>query len=126
MAKYKAIRGLSHNLTHSFMSGMNYFDDNHIYPHVYAMARAQPGRIVTINWIPDTAAGMKEFPTRVQKSIEYYRGHFLPTLLKGHGVERQMVRALRTEVYVAKNYRLYVRAVAIDDRGKEYSQFVWA
>jgi hypothetical protein len=37
-----------------------------------------------------------------------------------------MLKELRTEVYLAKNFRIYVRAVAVDDRGKEYSQFVWA
>jgi hypothetical protein len=36
--KYKLIRSFSHNLSHSFMSGMNYFDGDHIYPHVYALA----------------------------------------------------------------------------------------
>lgn len=123
--KYKLIASFSHNLSHSFMSGMNYFDGDHIYPHVYALARAKPGRIVKIDWIPESAMGLFAFPARVRKSILFYRKR-LPILMKGHRIEASMLKELRTEVYLAKNFRLYVRAVAVDDRGKEYSQFVWA
>lgn len=36
------------------------------------------------------------------------------------------ISEMRTEVYVAKNYRVYVRSYMLDDRGKEHVQFVWA
>ena len=123
--KYKLIRSFSHNLSHSFMSGMNYFDGDHVYPHVYALARAKPGRIITIDWIPGSTIELFSFPSRVRKSIRAYRKR-LPILMKGHRIKPEMLKELRTEVYIARNFRLYVRAVAVDDRGKEYSQFVWA
>jgi len=123
--KYKLIPSFSHNLSHSFMSSMNYFDDDHVYPYVYAMARAKPGRTVTINWVPSTTADLFAFPQRVRKSIRAYR-KWIPGLMQSHRIQPQMVKALRTEVFVARNFRLYVRAVAVDDRGKEYSQYVWA
>ena len=123
--KFKLIPSFSHNLTHSFMSGMNYFDNDHVYPHVYAMARAQPGRVVIVHWIPNTPEDSAGFPPRVRKSILAYRT-MLPVLMKKHRIEPEMIVALRTEVHVAKNFRLYVRAIAVDVRGKEYSQFVWA
>jgi hypothetical protein len=123
--KFKLIRSLSHNLSHSFMSGMNYFDGDHVYPHVYAMARANRGHTVTINWIPETTAELSQFPPRVRKSIVAYRTR-VPDLMKRHKVTPDMLKSLRTEVYVARNFRLYVRAVALDSRGKEYAQFVWA
>lgn len=123
--KYKLIRSFSHNLSHSFMSGMNYFDGDHVYPHVYALAREKPGRVITIDWIPGSTIGLFAFPSRVRKSIRAYRKR-LPTLMKGHRIKPEMLKELRTEVYLARNFRLYVRAVAVDDRGKEYSQFVWA
>jgi hypothetical protein len=44
--------------------------------------------------------------------------------MKSHRIKEEMIAELRTEVYLGKNFRLYVRAVAVDDRGKEYSQFV--
>jgi hypothetical protein len=122
--KFKFIPSLSHNLTHSFMSGMNYFGGDHVYPHVYAMARRSPGRVVTINWIPATTADLFAFPTRVRTSIRSYRSGFVPQLLKAHRVTPEMLSALRTEVYVGKNFRLYVKAVAVDSRGKTYEQFV--
>jgi hypothetical protein len=46
--------------------------------------------------------------------------------MKSHRIKPEMLKELRTEVHLAKNFRIYVRAVAVDDRGKEYSQFVWA
>ena len=107
------------------MSGMNYFDNDHVYPHVYAMARAQPGRVVIVHWIPNTPEDSAGFPPRVRKSILAFRT-MLPVLMKKHRIEPEMIVALRTEVHVAKNFRLYVRAIAVDVRGKEYSQFVWA
>jgi hypothetical protein len=123
--KYKLIPSFSHNLSHSFMSGMNYVDGDHVYPYVYALAREKPGRIITIDWMPGSTVGLFAFPSRVRKSIRAYRKR-LPILMKGHRIKPEMLKELRTEVYLAKNFRLYVRAVAVDDRGKEYSQFVWA
>jgi hypothetical protein len=123
--KYKLIRSFSHTLSHSFMSGMNYFDGDSVYPHVYALARAKPGRVVTIHWIPGSTMGLFAFPARIRKSIRAYR-KWLPNLMKSHRIKPEMLKELRTEVYLAKNFRIYVRAVAVDDRGKEYSQFVWA
>lgn len=123
--KYKLIPSLAHNLTHSFMSGMNYVDDDHVYLDVYALARKKPGSVVAINWIPARANEPSSFPPRVRKSIVSYRG-WLPQLMKRHKVRPEMIQALRTEVYLAKNFRIYVRAVAIDSRGKEYVKYVWA
>ena len=123
--KYKLIPNFSHNLSHSFMSGMNYFDDDHVYPHVYSMARAKRGETVTIHWIPPTTANLFAFPPIVRKSIQAYRKS-IPRMMARHRIQPQMVKELRTEVFVAKNFRIYVRAVAVDDRGKEYKQFVWA
>jgi len=124
--KFKLIPSLSHNLSHSFMSGMNYFDGDHVYPHVYAMARESRGSVITIHWIPPTTADLFAFPKRVRTSIRAYRSRLLPALLKSHRVKPEMLASLRTEVYVAKNYRLYVKAVAVDSRGKTYERFVWA
>ena len=123
--KYKNIPSLAHNLAHSFMSGMNYVDNDHVYPDVYAMARANPGKVVTVHWIPPRTNDLFSFPPRVRKSIGVYR-QWLPKLIKSHRLKVEMFRELRTEVYLAKNFRMYVRAVAVDDRGKEYVRYVWA
>jgi hypothetical protein len=123
--KYKLIPSLSHNLTHSFMSGMNYFDNDHVYLDVYALARAKPGHVVRINWIPATTTDLFSFPPRIQESIRAYRER-LPALMKRHRISPEMVVELRTEVYVGKNFQMYVRAVAVDERGRKYSQFVWS
>jgi hypothetical protein len=123
--KYKLIPSFAHNLSHSFMSGMNCFDGDHVYPHVYALARSRRGRVVTINWIPATTADLFQLPPRARKSVRSYR-KLVPDLMRRHRISPEMVVSLRTEVYLAKNFRMYVRAVAVDNRGKEYAQFVWA
>lgn len=123
--KYKLIPSLAHNLTHSFMSGMNCVDDDHVYPDVYALARKNPGDVITIHWIPARTQELFSFPPRVRKSIVSYR-QWLPSLMKRHKVNPEMLKELRTEVYLAKNFRMYVRGVAVDSRGKEHIKYVWA
>jgi len=47
--KYKLVRSMAHNWSHSFMSGMNYLDGGFVFENVYQMARERRGAKVTIN-----------------------------------------------------------------------------
>src|SRR5690349_6403529 len=124
--KYKLIKSMAHNWTHSFMSGMNYVDDGVVFEDMYQLARERSGQKVTITWIPQRH---EEEPfaltPRIRRSLKYYR-KALPEHLSRHKIQRDAISEMRTEVYVAKNYRVYVRSYVLDDRGKEHVQFVWA
>ena len=106
------------------MSGMNYFDEDHVYNDLKKLARKNIGKKVVVNWLSNNAANNVEFTPRVRKSIRHYKQH-LPKLAASHKIDLIHLREYRTEIYIAKNHRLYVKAIAIDDNGKEHSCFVW-
>lgn len=123
--KYKLIRSMAHNWSHSFMSEMNYVDGAFVYEDVYRLARERRGEKVIINWIPADAGDSRDLPPRVQKCVEAYRAG-LAEHLRRHHVDASALKVFRTEVYVAENFRMYVRAFAVDDRDKEHVAFVWS
>lgn len=123
--KYKLIRSMAHNWSHSFMSEMNYVDGAFVYEDVYRLARERRGEKVIINWIPAGSEVSGDFPPRVQKCVEAYRNG-LAEHLHRHHVEASTLKLFRTEVYVAENFRMYVRAFVVDDRNKEHVAFVWS
>jgi hypothetical protein len=122
--KYKLIRSMAHNWSHSFMSGINYVDDAFVFEDVYRLARARSGEKVIINWIPAGGEATRDLPPRVHKCIEAYRAG-LAEHLRRHHVDASALKTFRTEVYVAEDFRMYVRAFVIDDRDKEHVAFVW-
>ena len=122
--KYKAIRAMSHNWTHSFMSGMNYIDGRFVYQDIYDLARKRKPRKVVISWIPNRTAELFGLTARVRKCIRYYRTA-LTVHLERHRIRPEALRELRTEVYIGENFHMYVRSYALDDRGKEHEAFVW-
>lgn len=113
-----------HNFTHSFVGGCNYVDDAHVYEDLHQVARSHIGEKVIISWLPVKTDELFKLTPRIVKSIRYYRDWF-PKHTASHKVDLDHLEEYRTEIYIAKNHRLYVKAVAVDDRGKEYSCFVW-
>lgn len=107
------------------MSGMNYIDGDFVREDMYQLARERRGERVTISWVPSCASDSDGLSPRTRKSLEHYRKAF-PAYLKRHNIDADAILEMRTEVYVAENHRMYVRSYALDDRGKEHVQFVWA
>ena len=114
-----------HNWSHSFMSGMNYADGRFVFEDVYDLARDRRVRKVTISWIPVRTEELFGLTPRVLECIRFYRRD-LEKHLRRHQVDARALVELRTEVWVAENFRVYVRAYALDDLGKEHTAFVWA
>nr|WP_192928757.1 hypothetical protein [Photobacterium alginatilyticum] len=114
-----------HNFTHSFVGGCNYVDDAFIFEDLFKLARLKKGEVVTVTWHPVKTEELFKLTPRVRKSIGYYRDWF-PKHAASHGVSLEHLAEYRTEVFMAKNHQIYVRAVAVDDRGKEYSCYVWS
>jgi len=107
------------------MSGSNYVDGDFVFEDVHRLARDRKGQGVTITWIPERPEELFNLTPRVRESIKYYR-KALPEHLTRHSIEPSTISEMRTEVYVADNYRMYVRSYVLDCRGKEHVQFVWA
>ncbi|WP_213605461.1 hypothetical protein [Pseudoxanthomonas japonensis] len=123
--KFKLIKSMAHNWSHSFMSGMNYVDGAFVFEDMYQLARDRKGQKVTVTWIPERPEELFALTPRVRESLKYYR-KALPEHLARHQVELSAITEMRTEVYVAENHRMYVRSYVLDSRGKEHVQFVWA
>ena len=116
---------MAHNWTHSFMSNMNYVDNGYVFEDMYQLARDRRGEKVTITWIPSPQEELLWLTPRIRESLKHYR-KALPEHLVRHQIDPDAISEMRTEVYVAKNQRIYVRSYVLDNRGKEHVQFVWA
>jgi hypothetical protein len=123
--KYKLIKSMAHNWTHSFMSGMNYVDDDYVFEDMYQLARDQRGHRITVTWIPERPEELFRLTPRIRESLRHYR-KALPEHLRRHQIDPAAISEMRTEVYVGENHRMYVRSYVLDNRGKEHVQFVWA
>lgn len=107
------------------MSAMNYVDDAFVSEDVYRLARERRGEKVIIHWIPADSAGSCDLPSRVQGCVAAYQAE-LTEHLRRHHVDASALKIFRTEVYVGDDFRMYVRAVVIDDRDQEHVAFVWS
>jgi len=107
------------------MSGVNYVDGDFVREDMYQLARERKGEKVTVSWIPNRPGQIEGISPRVRESLKHYRKD-LPAHIQRHKIDSSAILEMRTEVYVAENNRMYVRSYALDDRGKEHVQFVWA
>ena len=105
------------------MSGMQFIDGRFVFEDMRELARANPGDRVVVNWIPKRDEPIPELTPRIRKCVRRMRRE-LDTYLERCGLDSSHIEELRTEVYVGANARLYVRAFARDDRGREYRSFI--
>ena len=115
--KYKSLKSAAHNFSHSFVSYMNYFDDGYVIDDLLQLVRKAADERIRIQWIPDSAI-QNGLPPRVQKSIAHYK-EWLPKHLLDSGVDIEMIREFRTEIFLRPNKQVAVHAFLVDDRGKE-------
>jgi hypothetical protein len=122
--KNKLIRGASHNWTHSFMSDMNYVDGAFVYEDIKELARQRRPEKVVVSWIPTRDDELEALSPRARRCVLAYREGLDDFLLR-NGVDKSAVEEMRTEVYVEDTLRMFVRAYARDNLGKQYIAFVW-
>lgn len=123
--KYKHIPSAVHNWTHSFMSNNNFVDGGFVYEDMLRLARERRGERIVISWIPVRTEELFGLTPRIRTCVSFYRMG-LTEFLQRQKIDPVALAELRTEVYVADNFRMYVRGYALDDRGKEHSAFVWS
>jgi hypothetical protein len=121
VVKYKNIDSAIHNLGHSFMSGMNYFDDDHVMYEVEALVRKEPHE-VSINFSTGDISPKGEYSKRLLKSVAHYR-EWLGDHLRRHNVDPS---ALKNVTLHHRLTRLGGESVmlAVDDRGVEHKVVV--
>jgi len=116
--KYKILKSIAHNFSHSFVSYMNYFDDGHVVDDLVQLARKANGERISIRWIPDSPSD-RAFPPRVMKSIAHYK-EWLPQQVQNSGASVQAIREFRTDIFLKPNKQIAVEAYLVDDRGKKH------
>ena len=118
MMKYRDLKSIAHNFTHSFVSLMNYVDEGYVIDDLLRVARDANGERVSIQWIPDSPPP-SSLPPRVLKSIAH-RKTWLPSHVANSGADIAAIREFRTDIYLKPNKQIAVEAYLVDDRGKEH------
>ena len=116
--KYRVLKSIAHNFSHSFVSYMNYVDDGFIIDDLRQLARNANSERISIYWIPDSKV-QKPLPERVLKSIAYYKA-WLPKHFKTSGADLEAVREFQTDIFLKPNKQIAVEARLLDNRGKEH------
>ena len=123
--KFKNIKSFSHNFSHSYVSFENYVDGEFVFKDLKELVYSVPNNAISIYWIYPENQVLPLFNERINKSIEYYM-QWLPTHLSRHNLEKAFIEELRTDIYLASNRQLMVRAYARDVNGKEYLKNIYA
>lgn len=117
--KYKNLKSMSHNFSHSFVSLMNYVDDGYVVDDLIVMAREAKGEPISVQWIPKKSYESSKFSNRVRKSIAINQD-WLPKHLASHGVDESIIAEMRTDIFRTPSHQIWVKAYLKDNRGKEY------
>ena len=115
--KYKNIDSAIHNLGHSFMSGMNYVDNDHVMYEVRAIVRKEPHEL----WINFSTGEIKPKSAqseRLLKSVTWYRST-LDDHLRRHNVVPEVLKDVMLHHKLTGSGDQTVM-LALDDRGVKH------
>jgi hypothetical protein len=132
MKSHKPLKSVSHNFGHSFISLMNYINDDYFLGHLLKQARKTKCNKLTIDILKKVAEPTELLTSEIKSSIEYWSKWF-PTLVENSGSTRDFVSsATLTIEFNLRQTRPNVgntdylenpfvcENVIIDDRGKAY------
>jgi len=128
MPRYKVLRGVAHNIGHSFTGLMNYADDDYTMGHILRFARETGLDKLTIDFVTGMGqpAGLLREP--ISAVPRWYAKRFWD-LVASSGSDRSLVQAatltLRYDLTKSRSgppvANPYVCDVSVlDDRGKDY------
>lgn len=120
--KYKHIDAMLHNFGHSFVSLMNYVDDEYIIDVLSELAHQVPGHELDINFANGHVSPAGEYPAKLHKSIEYWM-KWLPKHMENHRVTPSALPEVHLRYRLVRGGQEVIVA-ARDDRGKDHKVFV--
>ena len=134
MTSHKPLKSVSHNFGHSFISLMNYVNDDYFLGHLLKQARKTKCNKLTVDILKNIAEPTELLTDQIRQSIEHWSKWF-PTLVETSGSTMDYVTsATMTIGFDLQQTRPYVgndddyespficEIVIIDDRGKEYKR----
>ena len=132
MTSHKPLKSVSHNFGHSFISLMNYMNDDYFLGHLLRQARKTRINKLTIDVLQNTAKPTELLTEEIKKSIEQWNKWF-PSLVESSGSTMDFVSsAIMTVEFDLNQTRPYLNdnqiiespftceIIITDDRGKEY------
>ncbi len=134
MTSHKPLKSVSHNFGHSFISLMNYINDDYFMGHLLKQARKTKCNKLTVDILRNIAEPTELLTDKIKSSIEHWNKWF-PTLVEGSGSTMDFVSSAtmtiefdlqQTRPYASNNDYLespfICEIVIIDDRKKEYKR----
>jgi len=128
----KLLKSISHNFGHSFISLMNYINDDYFMGHVLKQARKTKCNKLTVDILENLAEPSELLTDPIKSSIEHWNKWF-PTLVKSSGSTMDYVSSAKMTIEFELNLArphlgnkgfiespFVCEIVIIDDRGKEY------
>jgi len=132
MTSHKPLKSVSHNFGHSFISLMNYINDDYFLGHLLKQARQTNLNRLEVDILKNTATPKELLTKPIQGSIEHWNKWF-PTLVSSSGSTMEFVSSAKMTIEfnlgINRSYRsnpklnespFTCEIVIIDDRGKEY------
>lgn len=116
--RFKVLKSIAHNFTHSFVSFNNYVDDGYVIDDLRQLARQANGKCISIVWMSEEGSNENLSP-RVLKSIEYYKAG-LERFVNSSGGDVAAIKEFRTEVYLKQNKQIAVQGHIVDVSGRSY------
>ena len=132
MTSHKPLKSISHNFGHSFISLMNYINDDYFLGHLLKQVRKKNLNRLEIDILKNTAEPMELLTKPIIESIGYWNKWF-PTLVENSGSSMDFVKSatMTIEFDLTKNRQYENNKLIIenpftcdiiitDDRGKIY------
>lgn len=132
MPSHKPLKSVSHNFSHSFISLMNYINDDYFLGHLLKQARATKLNKLQIDILENKAVPEQLLTKEIVSSIEHWNKWF-PTLVESSGSSGEFVKSatmtIEFDLNTTKPHATHNNLMEspfscemsiIDDRGKEY------
>jgi len=128
MPRYKVLKGVAHNIGHSFTSLMNYADDDYSMGHILRFARETGFDELALDFITGEGQPLALLRRPISKLPDWYTKMFW-NMVERSGSDRSLVQAatltLRYDLVKLRSSPIeapYICDVSIlDNRGKRYS-----
>ena len=132
MPSHKPLKSVSHNFVHSFISLINYINDDYFLGHLLKQVRKTKLNKLTVNILKNKTEPNKLITKQIKTSIEHWNKRF-PALVENSGSTMAFVKDtklsiefdLQQEISKSGNKEsmktpFICEMVIIDDSGKEY------
>ncbi len=132
MTSHKPLKSVSHNFGHSFISLMNYINDDYLLGHLLKQARKTKCNKLTVDILKNLAEPTELLTDQIKSSIEHWNKWFL-TLVESSGSTMDYVSSATMTIefdlqqtrpnksnsdYLESPFACEI--IIIDDRNKEY------